>query len=184
MTTRISLVAAAALAATLSAGPAKGHDETSALSDAAQAQLADARRATAPFHDLRAAIAAGWGPAPFVDAQGIACIDKPGEGTMGIHYVNGSLLDAALDATRPEALVYEPMPDGRLRLVAAEYIVFKSVWDAAHPGTTPTLFGQTYHLVSAGNRYGLPPFYALHVWMWQPNRRGLFADWNPAVRCH
>ena len=23
----------------------------------------------------------------------------------------------------------------------------------------------------------------LHVWTWQENRSGLFADWNPAVKC-
>ena len=70
-----------------------------------------------------------------------------------------------------------------LRLVGAEYIVFKSAWDGAFPGTTPRLFGQDFHLVPEGNRYGLPSFYALHVWMWQPNRSGMFADWNPSVHC-
>jgi hypothetical protein len=163
--------------------PGFAHDDGGALSPRAQAAIADARRATAPFHDIHAAIAAGWGPAPFADAQGITCIAHPTHGAMGIHFVNGGLLTTNVDARQPQALIYEPMPDGTLRLVGAEYIVFQSAWDGAFPGTTPRLFEQAFHLVPAGNRYGLPPFYALHAWLWQPNRSGMFADWNPAVRC-
>lgn len=162
------------------AAPAFAHDEVGSLSRRAQSLIGEARRATAPFHDIHAAIAAGWGPGPFADAQGITCIAHPTQGAMGIHYVNGGLLDATVDASTPEALIYEPMPGGALRLVGAEYIVFQSAWAGAQP---PRLFDQAFHLVAAGNRYGLPPFYALHVWLWQPNRSGLFADWNPAVAC-
>lgn len=49
-------------------------------------------------------------------------------GAMGIHYVNGDYLkDDAVDIGRPEGAmyVYEPMPDGSLKLVAVEYITFK-----------------------------------------------------------
>ena len=140
-----------------------------------------ARRSGGPA--LSAAIAAGYGPNAFADAAGLTCIAKPGVGAMGVHFVNGGLLNVYLSARTPQALIYEPMPDGNMRLVGAEYIVFKSAWDGAFPGTTPRLFGQDFHLVPEGNRYGLPAFYALHVWMWQPNRSGMFADWNPAVRC-
>ena len=159
------------------------HGPEADLSAATLAQIADARRATAPFHDLSTAIAAGYGPSAFADAAGLTCIAKPGEGAMGVHFVNGGLLNVHLNTRTPQALIYEPMPDGSLRLVGAEYIVFKSAWDGAFPGTVPRLFGEDFHLVPAGNRYGLPPFYALHVWLWQPNRNGMFADWNPAVSC-
>jgi hypothetical protein len=174
------LLSAALLACVL---PAAAHGPEADLSAATLAQIADARRATAPFHDLAAAIAAGYGPSPFADAAGITCIDKPGEGAMGIHYVNGGLLTVHISPLAPQALIYEPIPGGTLRLVGAEYIVFKSAWDGAFPGKTPMLFDQPFHLVPEGNRYGLPPFYALHLWLWQPNRSGMFADWNPAVRC-
>lgn len=174
------LLSAALLACAL---PAAAHGPEDDLSSATLAQIADARRATAPFHDLAAAVAAGYGPGPFADAAGLTCIDKPGAGAMGVHYVNGGLLNVHLSALAPQALIYEPMPGGTLRLVGAEYIVFQSAWEAAFPGTVPRLFDQALHLVPAGNRYGLPPFYALHVWLWQPNRSGMFADWNPAVRC-
>jgi hypothetical protein len=86
-----------------------------------------AKSATARFHDLDKAEAAGY--AKFPDAAGIECIASP-----GVHYVNGGLVgDAVLDPTRPEALVYQPKPDGGLRLVALEYIVFKHVWEEAGP---------------------------------------------------
>lgn len=177
-----------ALAGTLllGAAPASAHDGgESRLSPSAQALLGDARRATAAFVDINAAIgvAGGYSATPVADLQGITCIAsaQPGKGAMGIHYVNGSLLfDGAVDALRPEALIYEPMPDGKLRLVGVEYLVFQAAWPDKKP---PRLFGQDFHLTPEGNRYGLPAFFALHVWMWEPNRSGLFADWNPAVRC-
>ena len=33
------------------------------------------------------------------------------------------------------------------------------------------------------NRYGLGPFYELHVWAWKKNKKGAFADMNPDVSC-
>jgi hypothetical protein len=182
---KTNFIAAAALAALLGqAAPAQAHEDgESRLSPQVLAQIAQARRATAAFHDINAAIAAGYGPLPFPDKNGITCIAKPGEGAMGIHYVNGGLLTPFLSPLQPQAMIYEPMADGTLRLVGAEYIVFKSAWDGAFPGKTPMLFDRPFHLVPEGNRYGLPSFYALHLWLWQPNRSGMFADWNPSVRC-
>ena len=50
---------------------------------------------------------------------------------MGIHYVNGELVgDGKIDASRPEALIYEPK-GGKLELVGVEYIVIAAAWDAA-----------------------------------------------------
>jgi hypothetical protein len=144
-------------------------------------ELSTARAATAGYHNNDAALAAGYGE--FKDAQSIACIEQPGAGAMGIHYVNGGLVgDAAVNAATPEALVYEPRPNGRLRLVAAEYIVFQAAWDATH-SSPPSLFGQQFELIQSPNRYGLPPFYELHAWLWKHNPRGMFNDWNPRVSC-
>ena len=45
---------------------------------------------------------------------------------MGIHDVNGAnLKDAPIDISRPQEVAYEPMTDGTLKLIAAEYIAFK-----------------------------------------------------------
>ena len=143
--------------------------------------LAAARAATAKYQRLHSAIADGYGK--LVDAKGIACIDNPGVGGMGVHYVsNGLVGDGKVRATTPEALVYEPRRHGRLRLVALEYVVFQSDWDKAH-SSPPRLFGREFELMPADNRYGLPPFYELHAWVWKHNPRGLFDDWNPRVSC-
>jgi hypothetical protein len=147
--------------------------------------LSAVRDATARFHNVKAAIAAGYGEFP--DAAGIACIDNP-LGGMGIHYVNLNLVldnppgsPSTVDPLRPEALVYEPK-EGKLKLVALEYIVFQAAWDAEH-ASRPSLFGHEFEPIAAGNRYGIPAFYELHVWLWKHNPRGMFEDWNPRVSC-
>ena len=139
-------------------------------------QIAQVRQATAQFQRVATAQAAGY-------AQFLGCIDEPGQGAMGIHYVNGNFAgDTVLDPLHPEALVYAPGADGQLKLVALEYIVFQAPWDA-QSGTPPRRFGQTYHLVTSPNRYGLPAFYELHVWAWKANPSGMFFERNPRVSC-
>jgi hypothetical protein len=88
---------------------------------------------------------------------------------------------ADLDPTQPEALVYAPNADGQPTLAALEYIVFDAAWIAAGHADTdpPQLFGRTFALTPAGNRYGLDPFWSLHVWIWQPNSAGLS---SPGIR--
>lgn len=149
---------------------------------ASASDMSDARDGTARFHNINTAMNEGYGL--FTDAAGIACIDDPAGG-MGIHYANGSLVgDGEVNAATPEALVYEPQENGRLRLVAVEYVVFQADWNANHPGTTPELFGEEFEAVGAVNRYGLPPFYELHAWLWKHNPNGTFGqDWNPRVSC-
>ena len=160
------------------------------LAAADPSELAAVRSATAKYHNVAAAEDAGYGL--FTDADGIACIDNPPLGGMGIHYVNGSYVgDAVLDPTKPEALVYAPKRNGGLKLVALEYIVFQAPWDLAHGvgskdvvhAPPPSLFGEDFELVPQGNRYGLDPFYELHVWLWKANPSGMFFEWNPEVVC-
>jgi len=143
----------------------------------------DAARATAKFHQLAVAKKSGYGL--LQDKNGVACIamdDMPGMGAMGVHYAKSSLVaDGALEASRPEALVYAPK-DGRLRLAAVEYVVLKSAWDAKHTAR-PSLFGHAFNLTPSGNRFGLPAFYSLHAWIWKQNPAGRFAMWNPEVTC-
>ena len=86
-------------------------------------------------------------------------------------------------ALTPEAVVYEPGEHGSLHLVAVEYVVFKAAWDAEH-SSPPTLFGQPFNFTPAGNRFGLPDFYSLHVWVWKHNPAGTFNMWNPNVHCN
>ena len=101
---------------------------------------------------------------------------------MGVHFVNPGLVkDGLLDPEKHEALAYEPI-DGRLRLVAAEFIVFADSWHA-HDVAPPALFGQLLNYIAAPNRYGNPNFYEIHVWAWKDNPFGVFVDWNPQVSC-
>ena len=75
-------------------------------------------------------------------------------------------------------------PSGALRLVGVEFIVLASVWQSQHPaGGTPALDGDLLNYVGAPNRYGLPAFYEMHVWAWENNPKGSFADWNTHVTC-
>jgi hypothetical protein len=153
-----------------SSGPSGFDDPDSAI---------EVKRATLPLRDVNAAVAAGY--AEFRDAAGLACIEHGSAGAMGIHYLNGALI-GTLDPLRPQAVIYEPQKDGRLELVGVEYIVFQDAWDAAN-AQPPALFGHPFHLVRAPNRYGVPAFYELHLWIWRHNSTGLFSDWNPAVGC-
>jgi hypothetical protein len=154
---------------------------TGGTAPAKQSDIAKARKATAAFRKLATAKKAGYGL--LTDAKKIACIDKPGEGGMGIHYAKSKLVgDGAVNALKPDVLVYEPRKHGKRKLVALEYVVFKDAWDAKH-SDVPSLFGQRFELMPEGNRYGLPPFYELHVWAWKHNPHGMFDDWNPRVSC-
>jgi hypothetical protein len=150
--------------------------------NASPGALGRARASTDRFHNINVAKDKGY--ALLTDKDGIACIDNPGVGGMGIHYAKGSLIDDPTEHPRqPELLVYQPLKNGHLRLVALEYVVFESAWKAAGHVGPPKLFGEKFELTPAGNRYGLPPFYELHAWVWKHNSRGLFDDWNPAVHC-
>ena len=156
-----------------------------AVADTGGGGLAAARAGTAKFHSL--AIAKHHGYGLLKDAAGIACIDMPGMGAMGIHYANNELVGdqggpAEVTPATPEALVYEPQRNGQLRLVAVEYVVLKSAWDATHV-SPPKLFGQEFNFTPAGNRFGLPPFYSLHAWIWKNNPSGTFEMFNPKVTC-
>jgi hypothetical protein len=139
--------------------------------------------ATAAFHDINAATAAGYN-VTVEDLAKKTCIAQAGAGGMGVHRLDPTLLDDKVNPEHPEALVYEPTDNGGMKLVALEYIVFQSAWEQAHgAGSVPALFGQPFMLTPAGNRFGLPAFFALHSWIWKPNPSGLFQPWNPRVIC-
>ena len=140
-----------------------------------------ARAATARFNSLIQAEKGGYGLPPEGPLhECIASFDDTG--AMGFHYINGALLDGTgtIDPTQPEALVYAEDASGNLRLVALEYVVFASEWTGAHD---PMLFDEMFMFVDEPNRYELPPFWALHVWLWKDNPAGTFAAFNPDVSC-
>lgn len=134
------------------------------------------RQVTKPFQDVTLAEAAGYHLA-------FGCVSGPDVGAMGLHYVNMSLVgDGMLDPALPEIVIYEPLPDGRLRLVGADYLVFAEDWHANNQAA-PELMGQLMHLFESPNRFGLPAFYTLHVWAWKDNPLGTFVNWHSRVSC-
>jgi hypothetical protein len=176
---RVALLGTLAAAATLLAergAAAESERGQTGHEHAAPATLVQVvRDATQQFTDVNLATAAGYGPF-------LGCVSGPDDGAMGVHYVNGGLVgDGELDASRPEALIYEPSGN-RLRLVGVEFIVDAATW-LSHHTAPPVLEGQTFQFVDSPNRYALPAFFELHVWAWRQNPNGAFVDWNTRVTC-
>lgn len=158
---------------------------------AAQGSLQAAKAATAIYHSLDAAMAAGY------EHAGEPCIESPA-GAMGIHAVNLGLAgDLAIDPLRPEILLNLPRSNGQLELVGVEY------WEIAlaNSGTgpipwfgqsapaagwfnpAPTVFGETFDGPMAGHNPSMPWHYDQHVWLWADNPAGIFAAFNPDLAC-
>ena len=157
-TVAVGALTVVAMAAVLANGRAESGGNT----------LADqVRTANDRFKDVAVAVSEGYAPIP--------CASGIDGGAMGVHYVSEKLLKAdAVNIAHPQAVMYEPAPDGKMVLVAVEYITSKG---------PAALQGQLFSFTGAPNRYGLGPFYELHVWAWKPNPRGAYADMNPNVTC-
>ena len=140
------------------------------------ALVAAVREATERFRDVTLAEADGY-------HLQFGCVSGGDYGAMGLHFVNPALVgDGLIDAARPEIVLYEAASNGRLRLTGADFVVLAADWDRTH-ASAPELNGQLFHFFEAPNRFGLPPFYTLHVWAWKDNPNGTFTNWNPNVSC-
>jgi hypothetical protein len=134
------------------------------------------RQSTERFKDVTVAEAAGY-------TLQFGCVSGDDFGAMGLHYVNGDLVNSGvLDPTRPQIVIYEATPDGGRQLIGADFLVLADAWNATHSGP-PELMGQFFHLFTSPNRFGLPAFYTLHVWAWKNNPKGAFVNWHPNVSC-
>ncbi|HJU75812.1 MAG TPA: hypothetical protein VJ717_18860 [Gemmatimonadaceae bacterium] len=130
--------------------------------------IATLQRVTARYHNLDVATADG-----FVLLH--PCESRPGEGPVGIVYVNfARLLDGLVDPASPDALIYEPTRNGRERLVGVEFAIPYPLWTQQTP---PQFLGATFQ---REDEFGV---FALHVWVWRHNPDGLFAEANPNVSC-
>lgn len=139
-------------------------------------KLAELRNVTARFQSFAAAKQAGY------TTQITPCWAHHASGGMGYHYGNTALFDAKVDLLQPETVIYEPQAGGKMRLVGMEYIVPIDAWGAAghdldDPNDVPELLEQKY------TRHSFLPIFKLHIWLWQDNPTGTFADWNPKVSC-
>jgi hypothetical protein len=166
-----TLCALAVLSLPTAVALADGNGESSPITD-------KVRHATARFVNINVALAEGWVPAT-------PCVSGPDTGAMGVHLVLPSRLDQiTLKGDTPQALIYEPMANGAMRLVGVEFIVTKSLWEGTNPPpAVPAVEGNLMNLIGEPNRFGLPAFYELHVWAWEDNPKGTFADWNTHVTC-
>ncbi|MFL5582542.1 MAG: hypothetical protein ACJ8AO_19400 [Gemmatimonadaceae bacterium] len=177
---RVSLAASAAITAGLALAacadttPVAPSSRTApALSAAGSAQynaaLAELRRVTARYHDIRAAIDDDFIPVT------AACAEEEGGEIMPIPYAHiGRLFDGRLDTSLPDALLYEPGPGGAMTLVGVELAIPFSQWTDAAP---PTFFGAEYQREEELGVYGL------HIWVWKHNPEGMLAEGNPLVTC-
>jgi hypothetical protein len=178
----IALVLMSALSTASFAEDAHSHmtmkqpDDTVKAATNTSALLRIVRESTERFRDVSVAEREGY-------ALQFGCVSGSDSGAMGLHYVNAALVNGGvLDATRPQIVIYEPTPNGGLKLIGADYLVIADAWHAKHAGP-PELMGQFFHLFEAPNRFGLPAFYTLHVWAWKDNPNGAFVNWHPNVSC-
>jgi hypothetical protein len=157
---------------------ARGEQQTQAQKRGSAPLVDKVRRATSRYKNINTALSEGW-------VRGTPCVSGPNSGAMGVHIIEpGRIGDGVLNADEPESLIYEPVDGGMYRLVGVEFIVLASAWESANPGGgPPAVEGHLTNYVGAPNRYGLPAFYELHVWAWERNPNGAFADWNSEVSC-
>jgi hypothetical protein len=143
-------------------------------------------RANALVKEVRG-VTAGWQTPQTLPQEYqllFGCVSGGDFGAMGLHFVNLALVgDGEINPDKPEIVLYEPLPNGRMRITGADYVVYAADWDAKHPHDPPQLGGQLFHLFDSPNRFGLPAFYTLHVWAWKDNPAGTFTNWNPNVSC-
>ncbi len=150
-------------------------------------ELIEVMQATAKYHDVKVAEADGY-------AAASPCVQAP-PGGMGIHYVNPGLFEKPVDPLTPAILLYLPTETG-VKLIGVEYGAVALAATAEGPApwfkeeapgswitSAPTILGQTFEGPMAAHGPEEPWHYDLHVWLWEENPSGLFADFNPTVHC-
>lgn len=138
--------------------------------------LAQARAATAKYHDVDVAYADGY--------EAVSpCVEAPGLGVMGVHLLNHDrVVDGVLDPRAPEALLYLPTDDG-LQLIGVEYFQPDADQDLTTDDDRPSLFGVPFDGPMEGHGPGEPVHFDLHVWLWKHNPAGMTAPFNPSLSC-
>lgn len=174
---------------------------SASVSAATEPSLRAVKAAAAKYRDVKVAIAEGY----TTDGKctTAAMLGYPAsQGAMGLHYVRKDLLGIGppapgrvrgtgtyTDFRKPSMLVYETQPNGSLRLVAVENLVFESAWRAAGHGQPPRFHGVRYVLLKDDPKtpideaHNFEPHYELHVWSYRRNPIGMFAEFNPQVTC-
>jgi hypothetical protein len=154
--------------------PGAGAPAPRSYSKEIQAGYDIVRKATASFTNLDSLVAHGYRrdvPQCFADS-----IYGSG-GAMGFHHVNATYFnDGKLEIDKPEIVMFQRHPDGKYEMTGVEYILPYKFWpkDSA---VAPKLMGK--ELMHENDRN----YWYFHMWIWKPSSTGLFADWNPSVKC-
>lgn len=133
------------------------------------------RQAVVPFRDVNAAQGAGYDVVVAHPVNARTCLRDSELGAMGVHYLNGALVDDTVIATAPEVMIYEPQEDGSFEFVGVEFIIPFTIRAEDQP--PPTLFDRAFRQNYTFN------LWALHAWVGRDNPSGTFSDWNPDVSC-
>jgi hypothetical protein len=147
-----------------------------------------------PFKDVAYARSQGY-------VQASACEQHPTLGAMGHHFVNPRLLGLTAPvngrvngtgtyagANPPPILLYVPDGSGGFRLAGIELLVFAAAWHAENK-QPPKFRGRTFDYMADNpatpqdEAHGFMPHYDLHIWLFDSNPRGMYAQWNPALSC-
>ena len=158
-------------------GLVMGTTATAATQSDSRSDVARGRAATQQYHDAAVAVQDGF------HATNV-CAELPdGSAGMGFHYVNFGRIDGDLIIEEPEVVIYAPTGNGHRKLVAFEYLIPDADQNLATDDDRPSLFGQAFDGPMLGHEPGMPIHYDLHVWAWEANPDGIFAQWNPNVSC-
>ena len=166
-----------------------------------QDELNAIRAATAKYQDVKVAEKDGY-VLPMQMCVTASMEGVPAQlGAMGLHYIRPDLLKITgaqprvngvgthTDFTKPAILIYEPQPDGALKLVAIENLVWAKAWHEAGNKKAPSYNGFEYYYMhnnpetAADEAHGFEPHYELHFWLYRDNPDGMFAQFNPAATC-
>lgn len=190
----LALLPAAALAGTTGdPGPASPSEPT----------LDQVRAAAERFRDVKVALAEGYVRDPMNVCETADLLGQPAKlGAMGLHYFRPDLLGITAppnprvdgngtytDFNKPAILLYEPQPDGSLKLIGVENLVFEKAWHAAGHKNPPSFHGVLYDRMAddpttkIDEAHGFMPHYDRHVWVFRDNPNGVFAQYNPNVSC-
>ena len=165
--------------------------------------LAEVRKATERFRDVKVVLAEGFIRDPFNVCETADMMGKPASlGAMGVHFFRPDLLGVTAppsprvggvgihtDFRTPAILIYEPQADGSMELVAVENLVFDKGWRAAGHTAPPTFHGVPYDTMiddpatQIDEAHMFEPHYDRHVWLYRENPSGIFGQFNPAVSC-
>ena len=148
----------------------------------ARSDLSRLTAATARFHSLVQAKNAGYGQPPAPPRSTSA--SRPSTGRARWASTSSTAACSTRTSTRPSPRRSSTSPTSTA----------SSTWSrsSSSPSRTagmPPIRASALavrgglHVHPVPNRYDIPAFYSLHVWLWKPNPAGLFMPFNPNASC-